>query len=368
MYVILILTYIIFFYHLCFVTCEDSIVNDGICAPYNSVLPSGVCLEYMKDAYVLFNVADALKLDLKQTTWITIIFPSILRLVASTSENELKRHVYGSLINFTCFGKSDTLRRLAKEITDNIPSYDVLQDMIELWKWFACHVAFPVCINNDKDKTSLPCKHEYDKALMRLKIARIFVTHCYEMAKDCPKWFKSNPTIFQRRYVLTSNIRHIEKCHKYINISSSTQQPYTSDCYNDTGLAYNGTLNLAENGNTCILWNSIPALRSKIYSNLIKNYCRNPQGYGERPWCYTDAQSRDWSYCHIEKCGKHESPFTSYYIILYVIICLSCFGFVATLVYLRIKKQRREQMEDIDPDYVYHLHSPKQIEHLLYNM
>ena len=367
MYAVLILTYFIFFYHLCFVICEDSIVNNGSCAPYNSVLPSGMCLEYMKDAYVLFNVTDARKTDSRDTTLFVILIPSFLRLIASTSENKFKRHVYDSLINLTCFGKSDTLRRVAKELADNIPSYDVLQHLFDLWKWFVCHVNFPVCINNDKDKISLPCKHEYDIALMRHKITRIFVNHRYEMAKDCSQWFKSDPAVFQRRYALTSDIRHIEKCQKYINISASTQQPYTSGCYNDIGLTYNGTVKLAENGNTCILWNSIPALRSNIYSNLIKNYCRNPQGYGERPWCYTDAQSRDWSYCHIEKCGKHESHFNMY-IILYVIICQSCFGFVATLVYLRIKKQRREKMEDIDPDYVYHLYSPEQIEHLLYNM
>ena len=32
------------------------------------------------------------------------------------------------------------------------------------------------------------------------------------------------------------------------------------------------------------------------------NYCRNPDGRGQRPWCYTRNVSKRWEYCSVEEC------------------------------------------------------------------
>ena len=39
-----------------------------------------------------------------------------------------------------------------------------------------------------------------------------------------------------------------------------------------------------------------------VVPGLRKNYCRNPQGYAEKPWCYTDMETRKWEYCKVDKC------------------------------------------------------------------
>lgn len=34
-----------------------------------------------------------------------------------------------------------------------------------------------------------------------------------------------------------------------------------------------------------------------------ENYCRNPGGENERPWCYTKDPSVTWEYCSVSPCG-----------------------------------------------------------------
>ena len=53
------------------------------------------------------------------------------------------------------------------------------------------------------------------------------------------------------------------------------------------------------------------------YSELknASNYCRNPRGSGQRPWCFTSNKDKRWEYCDIPtnclpgkiKSGNNES-------------------------------------------------------------
>ena len=71
---------------------------------------------------------------------------------------------------------------------------------------------------------------------------------------------------------------------------------YRDDCYEGVGLRYNGSINTTVNGNKCLPWD--------LYPDLLNNFCRNPQGYGKRPWCYIDYKKRIWEYCDIQICSS----------------------------------------------------------------
>ncbi|XP_057302000.1 plasminogen-like [Hydractinia symbiolongicarpus] len=98
-------------------------------------------------------------------------------------------------------------------------------------------------------------------------------------------------------------MNNIEKCQ---NIGKKSKENSSITCYNGDGILYNGTVNITSTGKTCLPWNINPFLSSRVYSNLINNYCRNPQGYATAPWCYVNATNRDWEYCDVPKCTQND--------------------------------------------------------------
>ena len=86
------------------------------------------------------------------------------------------------------------------------------------------------------------------------------------------------------------------------------------DCYTeeDLGIHYNGTLNVTVSGKCCQEWDSdIP--HSHPLTSLHRyyldghNYCRNPEGRGKRPWCYTTDPHVRWEYCDVPQCVVEKS-------------------------------------------------------------
>jgi len=82
-------------------------------------------------------------------------------------------------------------------------------------------------------------------------------------------------------------------------------------CYNvdDKGESYNGTSNVTEMGRSCQQWDSnsphIHPLTS-LYRIYLEghNYCRNPEGRGTHPWCYTTDPNVRWEYCNVQPCSR----------------------------------------------------------------
>jgi len=84
----------------------------------------------------------------------------------------------------------------------------------------------------------------------------------------------------------------------------ATLDPY--DCYVDNGEGYPGLVDMTESGRSCMNWltkdpheHTYTAADTGIASH---NYCRNPGGSKERPWCYTVDDSKEWEYCKVPQC------------------------------------------------------------------
>ena len=90
------------------------------------------------------------------------------------------------------------------------------------------------------------------------------------------------------------------------------------ECYSvdDLGIHYNGTVNVTESGRCCQNWDSdtphLHPLTSEFRYYLEgHNYCRNPEGRGKRPWCYTMDPGVRWEYCNVPQCVNDNASSSS---------------------------------------------------------
>lgn len=100
------------------------------------------------------------------------------------------------------------------------------------------------------------------------------------------------------------------ECYEQRGVASPTlDQP--THCYNesDRGVSYRGDVSVTVSGKTCQAWviqaphpHSITPLdRPELEGN---NFCRNPDGRGLSPWCYTTDADTRWEYCDIPLCNS----------------------------------------------------------------
>ncbi|KAL7500690.1 hypothetical protein ACHAWT_008545 [Skeletonema menzelii] len=89
----------------------------------------------------------------------------------------------------------------------------------------------------------------------------------------------------------------------------AASDPTTCGCPDKKQSDYRGSIDTTESGIACQRWRDqtphthpyppedFPA------EDLTRNYCRNPGGESERPWCFTSDASKRWEYCDVPVCG-----------------------------------------------------------------
>ena len=117
------------------------------------------------------------------------------------------------------------------------------------------------------------------------------------------------PDIGQREklsFLDVAQVRAMYKC----NVVPSRESNRTCLKKNNKGQEYRGRLDYTRTGVMCQPWNQqYPHKHDyKLHNNndgLGKhNYCRNPRGEKERPWCYTTLGPGlpEWEYCDLKFC------------------------------------------------------------------
>ncbi|CAK7301102.1 PLG [Vulpes lagopus] len=89
----------------------------------------------------------------------------------------------------------------------------------------------------------------------------------------------------------------------------SGQEPSESDCMFGNGKGYRGKKATTVMGIPCQEWAAQEPHRHSIFTpetnpqaGLEKNYCRNPDGDVNGPWCYTMNQRKLFDYCDVPQC------------------------------------------------------------------
>ncbi|XP_072493804.1 plasminogen isoform X2 [Notamacropus eugenii] len=98
--------------------------------------------------------------------------------------------------------------------------------------------------------------------------------------------------------------------------SCGTSSPHTDrvDCMYGSGKDYRGKRSTTVTGTLCQAWTAQEPHRHTIFTpdtypraGLEENYCRNPDGDPNGPWCYTTNPKKLFDYCDIPQCVSPSS-------------------------------------------------------------
>ena len=74
------------------------------------------------------------------------------------------------------------------------------------------------------------------------------------------------------------------------------------------GTEYKGYVSKTKSGKTCQAWDSQSPHQHHLAAKTEgqSNWCRNPDGEPEGPWCYTTDPGSRWEYCTVPTCPGPE--------------------------------------------------------------
>ncbi|XP_076353151.1 inactive tyrosine-protein kinase transmembrane receptor ROR1-like isoform X1 [Tachypleus tridentatus] len=160
-----------------------------------------------------------------------------------------------------------------------------------------CFYAFPPCdTNSSVPKPRHVCRDECE--VLENSICRLE----YSIAKR-------HPLIGQQKILPACEdlppfgSKASETCVR-LGVPNSIKKNEEHTCYVGTGEDYEGTLSHTISGHKCQHWSHQIFYRTSDYPELIggHNFCRNPGGMENQPWCFiADPQVRK-EMCHIPKC------------------------------------------------------------------
>ncbi|XP_056662192.1 muscle, skeletal receptor tyrosine-protein kinase isoform X2 [Monodelphis domestica] len=170
---------------------------------------------------------------------------------------------------------------------------------------------------------------------------------------------------------LPSMHREPMACTKVPHLDSKKDNT-TTTCYQDKGRLYQGVINVTVSGIPCQKWSEqtphIHRRTPQMFPELsnAENYCRNPGGERERPWCFTKDRAVRWEYCAIPLCtsvtplvtvkpsadipdwSSSSSTFSPTYSMTVIIAIISSFAVIGflTMTALLCCRQRRRQWKN----------------------
>ncbi|XP_058268314.1 muscle, skeletal receptor tyrosine-protein kinase isoform X2 [Hemibagrus wyckioides] len=168
-----------------------------------------------------------------------------------------------------------------------------------------CHAAFLDCSPSGLGPTPKPVCREHCLAVKEL--------YCYKewhsMEERNLRGMISPSLTFPDCETLPSQESAPSSCTAVAFVEMKKDQ-ITTTCYNDRGRFYQGNHNVTASGIPCQRWDQQDPHPHRLSVNVIpelknaENFCRNPGGESDRPWCYSTNPSIRWEYCLVPKCEE----------------------------------------------------------------
>lgn len=124
-----------------------------------------------------------------------------------------------------------------------------------------------------------------------------------------PWCFTSDPTVRTERCAVPKCGEKLPPTVIPVLVKDVATRYQQTNCLPGNAESYTGTLSVSLHGHTCLDWN-LPIVKALFVGKdfnpevtLSKNYCRNPDGDLEGPWCYVKkAGNITIDYCDLELC------------------------------------------------------------------
>uniref|UniRef100_A0A8C3NN91 PLMN protein n=1 Tax=Geospiza parvula TaxID=87175 RepID=A0A8C3NN91_GEOPR len=149
--------------------------------------------------------------------------------------------------------------------------------------------------------------HRHNKTAENFPNAGLSQNYCRNPDADSRPWCYTTDPSVRWEYC------DLKKCDDQ-GLQTVPKPPQTAEetnpeCIIENGVDYRGTVAKTARGRTCQEWSSQRPHSHDYFTptthpraGLEKNYCRNPDGDVNGPWCYTTDPRKAWEYCDIPKC------------------------------------------------------------------
>ncbi|KAM6207732.1 plasminogen-like [Sarcoramphus papa] len=149
--------------------------------------------------------------------------------------------------------------------------------------------------------------HRHNKTAEQFPNADLKQNYCRNPDADSRPWCYTTDPSVRWEYC------NLKRCDDHVQVTlpkppQTTLEP-NPDCISGNGKDYRGTVAKTGRGRTCQEWSSQRPHSHDYFTpmthpgaGLDKNYCRNPDGDVNGPWCYTTDPRKAWEYCDIPKC------------------------------------------------------------------
>ncbi|XP_028399014.1 uncharacterized protein LOC114522512 [Dendronephthya gigantea] len=195
-------------------------------------------------------------------------------------------------------GYEETYKKLFFE--RHLSPQNVSDECANQMRFIGCYFMFPSC----------------DRTTGTLKPRQICKETCLHFLRECSVYFNAWKDIHLSG---SPGDKDLLNCLKQPSVTAGdnveciayarNKSSESHDCLFLNGSSYNGNISVTASGIPCQSWTEQCPHRHTMnttysYLNNAKNYCRNPQNSGKRPWCFTTDRNKRWEYCDIPKCIK----------------------------------------------------------------
>ncbi|XP_057316208.1 tyrosine-protein kinase transmembrane receptor Ror2-like isoform X2 [Hydractinia symbiolongicarpus] len=278
-------------------------IHEVKCRNYKDILPNGACMKYLSK-YKIYQSISRSKSENKDLEQLVIF-----RFVVKNPTKPYFRRLLGLYYEYASLSPCSNVQAFNR-LFDAFGVYVKTLitkhwDCVEIIIQLLCFVRHPTCLQSVIDNKTIisppclrNCKNNKCFILMLEILEKLQSFHeiCPRKASD--QSFYINMT--QCFPLPHEDMNNIERCQ--LLRFTQGKRNFTTNCFQDNGGSYNGSVNVTITGKTCMPWSINPFLSSPVYSDLQSNFCRNPQGYARAPWCYVNETSRHWEYCNIPEC------------------------------------------------------------------